>query len=142
MLLPLIAFSLLVSNCAFGSGYYSQPYGYSPHSYSPYGEHHSFDSAYGLGNGFGGDFSHSNDHNHAIANGYAEGDRGEWPKLSYGGHKSEASGDSYSQQYENDHGNDFGHNNHYDNGFDHGHNLYGSYYSPGSFLNAYPLSYH
>lgn len=71
-----------------------------------------------------------NNHDHDIAHGYAEGDRDEWSKLSYGGHKSHATGDRYSNGYAHDSGNDFGHNGGFENGFDHGHNSYANHYAP------------
>jgi hypothetical protein len=106
-----------------------------------YPSYNSFGSNYGSSGGLAGGWNHHNDHNHDLAHGFSEGDHDDWSNLSYGGHKSRASGDRYSQNYEHDSGDDFGHDNQFNNGFDHGHNFYGGQYGP-AWEGNYHVPYH
>ncbi|KAI6189941.1 hypothetical protein M3Y97_00062700 [Aphelenchoides bicaudatus] len=139
MLLPFVA-ALFCSSVA-GSGLWHGNYG-SPWTggYAPYSSH-AFDNSHGSNGGLAGGWNHLNDHNFDNAHGYAEGDNNDWSKLSYGGHKSRASGDSYNHNYAHDSGNDFGHDNRFENGFDHGHNFYGNHYAPSAW-DDYRVPYH
>ncbi|KAI6219347.1 hypothetical protein M3Y99_01663500 [Aphelenchoides fujianensis] len=121
--LPLALVLLHVALSAMASHHWDHPHHDAHHAAAAHGH----DGEWAARRGDAHDWRHADRRDHAHDAGFAKGDRADWARLDYGGHKRHESGDSFAEGYAHEHGDDHARAGGWEGGHHGGHSAHSSH---------------